>query len=62
MAIFEVFKIYLKGHFHRVKKPRAPDERKIKTIEPRLNRENREKLPEKGHSELQLVILNHRKD
>ena len=40
-----------------VKKPRAPDGRKIKVIEPRLNRENRKKPPQNDKFELLLVKL-----
>ena len=57
MANFEGFQIDLKEHFLRVKKPCAPDDRKIKVIEPRLNRENRKKTPQNDKFELLLVKL-----
>ena len=57
MANFEGFQIYSKEHFLRVKKQRAPDGRKIKVIEQRLNRENRKKPPQNDKFELHLVKL-----
>ena len=62
MANFEGFQIYLKEHFLRVKKPCAPDGRKIKVIEPRLNRENRKKPPKNDKIELHVVKLSIRND